>query len=318
MSEYGISPEEVVYGRSSKIGPTRRAMGTIISFGGGVQSTAMMVLAAEGRLGFDVDAVVFANTGTDSENAATLDYIECVAIPYMAEHGLHFVEVDAGQWPNGSPRTLLSQLDAYNGCQGCGATPEDDCYQSCTATRNTGGDMPIPLKIEPLGVPVSRSCTNHWKILPVRNWLIANGASGTNPATVLIGISTDELHRATSKPRHPAEVAAYPLLDLGISRNDCRRIILDAGLSVPPKSHCWFCPFKSESQWAEARRDEPQVFAAAVGIEQRINVQRKRRNLSDLRFVAGKPLDEVREAQTPLFTDSAPDGGACDEGYCWT
>ncbi len=42
-----------------------RHMGlTAISYGGGVQSTALVVLAATGQLPFKVDAALFANVGT--------------------------------------------------------------------------------------------------------------------------------------------------------------------------------------------------------------------------------------------------------------
>jgi hypothetical protein len=40
---------------------------TIISYGGGVQSTAMLVLAIRGQLGYQIDAALFANVGDDSE-----------------------------------------------------------------------------------------------------------------------------------------------------------------------------------------------------------------------------------------------------------
>lgn len=43
----------------------------VISYGGGVQSTAMIVLAAQGKLGPVTDAI-FANVGDDSEHPQTL------------------------------------------------------------------------------------------------------------------------------------------------------------------------------------------------------------------------------------------------------
>ena len=42
----------------------------VISYGGGVQSTALVVLAAQGKIGH-VDAALFANVGDDSEHPAS-------------------------------------------------------------------------------------------------------------------------------------------------------------------------------------------------------------------------------------------------------
>ncbi len=44
----------------------------VISYGGGVQSTALLVLANRGEIRY-VDAALFANVGDDSEDPDTLD-----------------------------------------------------------------------------------------------------------------------------------------------------------------------------------------------------------------------------------------------------
>ena len=59
-----------------------------ISHGGGVQSTALLVLAATGRIDFPV--FLFANTGDDSEEPATLDYLQRYAKPYAAATALRY------------------------------------------------------------------------------------------------------------------------------------------------------------------------------------------------------------------------------------
>ena len=287
----------------------------IVSYGGGIQSTAMLVLASQGKLG-PITATVFANTGDDSESPHTVAYVKDHARPFAALHGIEFVEVNAGQWPTGDPRTLLSHVQAYNGCQACGVGPDDECVPACPSSRNTGGDMPIPLKVEPSGMPVSRSCTRQWKVEPIREWLISEGATEADPAEIMIGISVDEIERATNKPRHPAEFVTYPLLDLGLTRQECGRIVAAAGLPVPKKSACWFCPFHTPRSWAERRRDDPATFRRAVELEDGINTQRRRRNLAPLRFIKNRPLADTPEAQAPLFNELGDAG--CDEGYCWT
>lgn len=62
------------------------------SFGGGVQSTACLVLAATGRLP-EYRHFVMADVGADSENPATIDYVEHVAKPYAEKNGLAMITV---------------------------------------------------------------------------------------------------------------------------------------------------------------------------------------------------------------------------------
>ena len=45
-----------------------------VSYGGGVQSTALLVLAAQRQIDYSI--FLFANVGDDSENPATLRYLE--------------------------------------------------------------------------------------------------------------------------------------------------------------------------------------------------------------------------------------------------
>src|SRR5690606_16866009 len=65
--------------------PNRRLM-KVISYGGGVQSTALLVLAA--RREIDFRTFLFANVGDDSEHPATLAYVREIAIPYAMRAGL--------------------------------------------------------------------------------------------------------------------------------------------------------------------------------------------------------------------------------------
>jgi hypothetical protein len=53
-----------------------------VSYGGGVQSNALLVLAAQGPI--DYRTFPFANVGDDSEHSATLRYVRDVAMPYAA------------------------------------------------------------------------------------------------------------------------------------------------------------------------------------------------------------------------------------------
>jgi 3'-phosphoadenosine 5'-phosphosulfate sulfotransferase (PAPS reductase)/FAD synthetase len=178
------------------------------SYGGGVQSTAALVLAAQGRIDFPL--FLFANVGEDSENPATLRYVAECAKPYAAAHGIELVEVRK-QRRMGEADTIVSWLDR---------TP-----------RSIG----IPMRMAN-GAPGNRSCTEQFKINPIRKELRRRGATRSLPAVLGMGISTDEWSRMrTDKPGSVTRVA-YPLIDLGLSRADCVSVIEGAGLPVPPKA----------------------------------------------------------------------------------
>lgn len=258
-----------------------------ISYGGGVQSTALVVLAAQGVIDFPV--ALFANVGDRAENPATLTYMAEHAMPYAAAHG---IEVHQLRW--------VSRGGVVR-----------DLYDDVMGDNRT---IPIPVKMLG-GAPGRRQCTDRYKIAVVSRWCRAHGATPDTPATVAVGISTDEFDRASTRRPSPHEVVTYPLLELGLSRNDCARIIRDAGLPVPPKSSCWFCPFQSTRSWAEKRRDAPDVFAAGVVMERRLNEKRASMG-KDAVYIAkaGVALEDTPEADPSLF--DGPEG--CDSGSCWT
>src|SRR5690348_2960939 len=74
----GCSSLSLFPGCFSQVGGLR--MLKIFSYGGGVQSTAALVLAAQGRL--DYRTFVFCHVGADSENPETLSYVCEVARPF--------------------------------------------------------------------------------------------------------------------------------------------------------------------------------------------------------------------------------------------
>jgi hypothetical protein len=78
-----------------------------ISYGGGVQSTALVVLAAQGVIDFPV--ALFANVGDDSEHPATLDYVRNVAVPWAAERGVEIHELHR-QRRDGTRETLMERI----------------------------------------------------------------------------------------------------------------------------------------------------------------------------------------------------------------
>lgn len=259
----------------------------VISYGGGVQSTALLALAAEGRI--PERTFLFANVGDDSEHPATLDYVQAVAMPYAREHGIDLRELYRVD-DDGTPRTLMRQL----------------------ANENTPS---IPVFLQGQSMPTQRSCTRTFKLAVVDRWLKEAGATKENPARVGLGISTDEISRVSNKAYSKRQTPYYPLIDLHLSRLDCDNIIRRAGLPVPPKSACFFCPFHRVGQWREMRRDEPELFERAAELEETLNVKRRERGKDDVFLTRyGVPLREAISAEQDMLPGFGPEIDTCDEG----
>lgn len=261
----------------------------VFAYGGGWQSNAALVLAAQGKL--DYQTFLFCNVGDDSEDPLTLRYVREHAMPYAAAHGLELIELHRIK-RDGSTETLFDRL-----------------------TKPGSKSMPIPIRMSN-GAPMGRSCTADFKVRVMGKWMKAHGATAADPATVALGISVDEIGRANASRHEPYERLTYPLLDLRIRRSDCPDIIRGGGLPLPPKSACWFCPFHSESAWIDMQRDRPALFTAATWLEQDLNKRQDemgRDHVYLTRF--GKPLREaIGSGQETLFDNESH----CDSGHCFT
>ncbi len=267
----------------------------IFSYGGGVQSNAVLVLQAQGKLPEPYDVFVFANVGEDSENPATLRYIREVAIPFAEQHGIQIVEVQKTRF--GKPETIKEAVFRDN------------------------RSVPIPAYMS-TGAPGSRTCTRDFKILVVDKWAKKQGASHV---VIGLGISVDEFHRAKDEYWHTEEKGRkigfakrreYPLLHLRINRAGCKQIITEAGLPISPKSSCFFCPFMRHAEWLELRREQPELFEEAIKIQNRSNEKRALKGKDRVYLHRNLILLENIGVQEPMFTDEEMDN--CDEGVCWT
>jgi len=264
----------------------------VISYGGGVQSTALVVLAVQGQI--EADVALFANVGDDSEDPRTLAYVRDHVVPWAAERGLPIHEVKLTR-RDGSQPTL---------------------HETVVGSNNRGALIPVRMGA---GHPNMRACTHEWKLHPIGRWLKDHGASKDDPATVLVGISADEVERATNGRDQPYERRTFPLLDLGLYRDQCSALVVAAGLPEPQKSACYFCPFHRLSHWAELRRDRPDLFAKSVDLERRLNLKLGAAGRDPV-WLTGRlrPLDEaVAEAQPSLFDVDAMGEDGCDEGVCF-
>lgn len=259
----------------------------VFSCGGGVQSTACLVLAAQGKIPYKT--FIFANVGDKAESPATIKYIRDVLKPYAKAHGIDWVEV-AKVNKAGKP------VDLY-----------DDCM-----TNERSVSIPLHYANGGLGF---RNCTTKWKIEPIAKWIRHNAKN----CVLGVGISTDEPHRAKPARDNDGYTKAYPLIDLGIDRLGCLEIVRLAGLPQPPKSSCWFCPYHTTEAWTHRKREQPDLFDKASDLESAL-CQRSISLGKDPGYLTrhGRPLKACIPDQLGLFPEWLDEQDGCESGYCMT
>lgn len=166
---------------------------TTLSFGAGVQTTAMLVLIARRQLPRP-DAILFADTG--GEKPETYAYLSEVAGPYADKHGLTITTLGEEY----RTKHYAADLETY-----------------CMEHRMLPGAW-------------VRWCTDRYKVKALHRKQREMGATPARPIESWIGISTDEAKRATPST-YPPEVKRYPLIELGLSRADCEALIRDEGFT---------------------------------------------------------------------------------------
>jgi len=218
-------------------------MPTVVSYGGGIQSTALVVLAMRER--WAIDEIVHVDL-VDAESPATREYVVLFRDWLRREHGRDI--------------TII----------------ERDLYGDMLARPEF---TPVPWHGKCERFMLSRQCTRQYKVAPLQRYLYDRYPGEC--IRLMLGISVDEYHRMRDSSAAWIE-HVYPLVDARLTRWQCRDIIERAGLAAPSKSSCWFCPYRSSaSQWALVRR-YPYLRAMACALEDRINAERRRRGRDEI------------------------------------
>ena len=238
-------------------------MATVISYGGGVQSTALVVLAV--LEGWDVDEIVHVDL-VDAESPATREYVVRFREWLRREYGRDVTVIERNMY--------WDMLD-------------------------NPAFTPVPWHGRRERFMLKRQCTREYKVAPLARYLYDRYPAGR--IGLMLGISVDEYHRMRDSSAARIE-HVYPLVDRRLTRWQCRDIIERAGLVVPWKSSCWFCPYRSiRSQWALVQR-YPDLAGMAQALEDRINAERRSR---------GK--DEIVVLRVDM---SAEQEDFCEAGFC--
>lgn len=175
---------------------------TVVSYGAGSNSTAMLVEMV--LRGEPCDAIVFADTG--GERHETYDYI---------------VMFSAWLFSRGYPEIVTVKNDGMH------KTLEAECLTNCRIPSVAFG---------------FKSCSDKYKRRPFVKWLKTQQWPLSN-LTVCIGFDADEPHRANRSAGSTDPYAKrFPLIEWEMGRDECLDTIRAAGLPLPGKSACFFCP----------------------------------------------------------------------------
>ncbi len=181
----------------------------IASYGAGTNSTAMIIELL--NRGEQIDYILFADTG--GERPETYEYVNLFG-NYLTKYGKQIITVHK-IYRDGTIDRL-----------------EERCLRT---------------KYAPSIVYGRKACSLRYKVAPQNKFMnsVPEARSlwkcGT-PITKFIGYDAGEPGRAKVSSTPERYRNRYPLIDWHISRKDCERIITAAGLPLPGKSSCFFCP----------------------------------------------------------------------------
>ena len=108
-----------------------------------------------------------------------------------------------------------------------------------------------------------RWSTRDYKITPIQRHYRTLDAH----VNQYLAIAWDEIHRMKDS-RVNYVTNLYPLIDRRLTRADCVATIEEAGLPVPQRSSCFFCPFNSVDRWRWLYETHPNLFDKAIALEE--------------------------------------------------
>ena len=215
----------------------------IISYGGGTNSTAMIIELYNRKI--PIDLIMFSDTGDFwgkrkfGEKPHTYNYVEMFS-KWCVDHGLPEI-------------TIVRKA-------GNGETLEEELTRKKTLPPVAFG---------------FKTCSQKYKIQPQLKY--ANNLKEAkeiwkagNKITRCIGYDADEPQRADAEiPEDQAKkyINYYPLIEWDIGRDDCIEIIKNAGLCQPGKSSCYYCPNAHVSEIKQLKALYPELAQRAVNLE---------------------------------------------------
>jgi len=251
-----------------------------VAFGGGVNSTAMLVEMF--RRGVTPDIITFADTGGERhETYAAVDQVS--------------------SWCNerfGIEVTVVRKVRAT----GEVLTLEQNCLEAGMLPSLAYG---------------FKSCSQKYKIQPqdkLMNHLPKAIEAWSRGEKVMKAIGYDASEERRAKIKEDEKYAFwYPLIEWGIYREDCVAICKSEGLPTA-KSSCFFCPAMKKREIVDLAKDHPALFDRAVAMERNAkltSIKGLGRSFSWEEFMTGERnhQDLFSDAGTPEIPCGCYDGG---------
>ena len=210
----------------------------VVAYGMGVDSTAMLI--GLHQRGIRPDLILFADTGGEKPDT----YLYAPIIRQWLR------DVDFPQFEVVRYKPPIAPYDSLYG----------ECYKNRTLPS-----LAFRMK----------SCSIKWKQVPqdrrVQNWEPAQvWWDAGNRVQKLIGFdATETRRRYGDRGNDPLYQHWYPLMDWEMDREACKRLIADAGLPVPVKSACFFCPASKRHEVVQLSYQTPSLHRAALVLEDR-------------------------------------------------
>jgi hypothetical protein len=260
---------------------------SVLSFGGGLNSSALLIELV--RRQETPSAILFADTG--AEHPETYAHVEEMR-RWLDQQGA------------GVPITLISNADR-----------PDAPHPSLEAECLTNGTLPSLA----FGF---KGCSAKWKRQPMDRWIrtwqpAIDAWERGEKVERLIGIDAGEAHRSQAliETEDPRFVYRRPLVEWNIDREGCEEILRGAGLPVPNKSACWFCPAAKKREVLNLADEKPKLFERAVAME------RNARDAGGLKQIEGlgrswswEALVRADRAQLKLFPEPTDAPCGCYDG----
>lgn len=203
----------------------------VVSFGGGVNSTALLIGLSEQNK--RPDAILFSDTGGEHDEVYR-----------------HVEKMSEWCGVNNFPPVTTVKYDSRHG------TLEQECLNNRTLPSLAFG---------------FRGCSVKWKRQPMDKWVrewptaIAAWESGLVVCR-LIGIHAGESHRGLI-PNDDEFIYDRPLVRWGWGQAECEAACL-CGIGYKPiKSACFYCPAAKKHEVIKLAKERPDLFARAVAIE---------------------------------------------------
>lgn len=231
-----------------------------VSFGGGVNSTAM--LCGMGEREIRPSIITFADTG--SEMPQTYEHLTAMRAQTQAWWGLDIITVRKlreGKFEGLEHECLRgAKLPALAyGSRACSVKYKHEPQNRllCTMLKQQGKTWPrVPSKkrLEKMGLTQMEWATQY--------------APRPRASVRAIGFDAGEPWRQKPSP-DPWADNWYPLVEWGWQRAACVETIRRHGLPMPGKSACFFCPASKRREVLRLRDTHPDLLARALEMERR-------------------------------------------------